>query len=187
MRERKWDDFTALFGGKIPKQGPEPNAAHNVEGEERKARSPCRWPGTLPGGEIERGADMGNTDTAQWTTTRLWFGVGAGRAACGSAREAAMTSRRQVRDGFDPIADRWKVCRIIPNFETVTRTCHETLGEGWNSGHHARWLSGFELHIFPRIGTKPVDQLDSACVVAALSPIWREIDDVRRTDRVSAE
>lgn len=103
------------------------------------------------------------------------------------AREAAMTSRRQVRDGFDPIADRWKVCRIIPNFETVTRTCHETLGEGWNSGHHARWLSGFELHIFPRIGTKPVDQLDSACVVAALSPIWREIDDVRRTDRVSAE
>ncbi|HJT39104.1 MAG TPA: integrase arm-type DNA-binding domain-containing protein [Sphingobium sp.] len=96
------------------------------------------------------------------------------------AREAAVALRRQVRDGFDPIAERRKARKIIPSFESATRTCHETLGEGWNSGHHARWLSGFELHVFPRIGTKPVDQVDSACVVAALSPIWLEIPETAR-------
>ena len=91
------------------------------------------------------------------------------------AREAAMTLRRQVRDGFDPIAERRKARIIVPNFEAAARACHEALGEGWNSGHFARWLSGFELHIFPRIGQKPVDQVDSACVVSALSGIWLQI------------
>jgi integrase len=96
------------------------------------------------------------------------------------AREAAAILRRQVRDGFDPVAERRKACKIIPSFEAATRTCHETLGDGWKVGHHARWLGGFEKHVFPRIGTKPVDQVDSACVVEALSPIWLEIPETAR-------
>ena len=85
------------------------------------------------------------------------------------AREAAVTLRRRVREGCDPIAERRQARRMAPNFETAARACHAALGEGWISGHYARWLSGFELHIFPRIGKKPVDQVDSACVVYALS------------------
>lgn len=96
------------------------------------------------------------------------------------AREAAMTLRRKVREGADPIAERRKARIIVPNFEAAARACHAALGEGWNSGHYARWLSGFELHIFPRIGKKPVDQVDSACVVAALSPIWLQIPESAR-------
>lgn len=96
------------------------------------------------------------------------------------AREAATALRRQVRDGFDPVAERRKARKIIPSFESATRTCHETLGDGWKDGHHARWLSGFENHVFPRIGAKPVDQVDSACVVEALSPIWLEIPETAR-------
>jgi len=96
------------------------------------------------------------------------------------ARTAAAELRRQVRDGFDPVAERKKARKIIPSFEAATRTCHETLGDGWKDGHHARWLSGFERHVFPRIGKKSVDHVDSACVVEALSPIWLEIPETAR-------
>lgn len=96
------------------------------------------------------------------------------------AREAAMTLRRKVREGDDPIAERRKARIIVPNFEAAARACHAALGEGWISGHYARWLSGFELHIFPRIGKKPVDQVDSACVVFALSAIWLQIPESAR-------
>jgi len=96
------------------------------------------------------------------------------------ARTAAAELRRRVRDGFDPVAERQKARKVIPTFEAATRTCHETLGDGWKDGHHARWLSGFERHLFPRIGKKPVDKVDSACVVEALSPIWLEIPETAR-------
>lgn len=96
------------------------------------------------------------------------------------AREAATALRRRVREGFDPIAERRKARMIAPNFETATRACYEALREGWKGGHHAKWLSSFEKHVFPRIGTKPVDRVDSACVVEALSPIWLEIPETAR-------
>ena len=68
------------------------------------------------------------------------------------ARTAAAELRRRVRDGFDPVAERRKARKVIPTFEAATRSCHETLGDGWKDGHHSRWLSGFERHLFPRIG-----------------------------------
>jgi integrase len=96
------------------------------------------------------------------------------------AREAAAILRRRVREGFDPVSERRKARVIIPTFESATRFCHQTLGDGWKDGHHTRWLGGFEKHIFPRIGGKPVDQVDSACVVHALSPIWLTIPETAR-------
>lgn len=109
------------------------------------------------------------------------FGLGSAYdVSLAEAREAAALLRRQVRDGFDPVAERRKARKIIPTFEAATRSCHETLGDGWKQGHHARWLSGFERHIFPHIGKKPVDQVDSACVVGALSSIWLEVPETAR-------
>jgi integrase len=96
------------------------------------------------------------------------------------AREAAVTLRRQVREGFDPIAEKRDARKIAPTFEVATHACYETLREGWKGGHHAKWLSSFEKHVFPHIGNKPVDRVDSACVVDALSPIWLEIPETAR-------
>lgn len=96
------------------------------------------------------------------------------------AREAAVTLRRRVREGFDPIAERRKERKIAPTFEAATRACYEALREGWKGGHHAKWLSSFEKHVFPRIGTKLVDQVDSARVVEALTPIWLNIPETAR-------
>jgi len=109
------------------------------------------------------------------------YGLGSAHdVSLADARTAAAELRRRVRDGFDPVAERRKAQKIIPTFEAATRTCHETLGDGWKDGHHARWLSGFERHLFPRIGKKPVNKVDSSCVVEALSPIWLEIPETAR-------
>jgi integrase len=96
------------------------------------------------------------------------------------ARDAAAALRRQVREGIDPVAERRKLRKVVPSFETAARDCYEALKEGWKNRRHANWISSLENHAFPLIGTRPVDQVDSAAVVEVLSPIWLEIPDTAR-------
>ena len=96
------------------------------------------------------------------------------------ARDAAMVLRRQVREGGDPVAERRKAHKVVPSFETAARDCYEALKEGWKNRRYANWISSLENHVFPLIGTKPVDQVDSIVVVEVLSPIWLEIPETAR-------
>ncbi|MDQ8757640.1 Arm DNA-binding domain-containing protein [Sphingosinicella sp. LHD-64] len=97
------------------------------------------------------------------------------------AREAAVALRRQVRLGIDPVAERRRLHKVVPSFETAARDCYEALKEGWKNRRHANWISSLENHVFPLIGTTPVDQVDSASVVEVLSPIWLEIPETARS------
>lgn len=109
------------------------------------------------------------------------YGLGSGQeVTLAEAREAATALRRKVREGNDPIAERRRARKIIPSFETATRDCYEALKEGWKNKRHANWISSFENHVFPVIGKRPVDKVDSACVVDVLSPIWLTIPDSAR-------
>lgn len=96
------------------------------------------------------------------------------------ARDAAAALRRQVREGVDPVAERRKSRKVVPSFETAARDCYEALKEGWKNQRHANWISSLENHVFPLIGTKPVDQVNSVIVVDVLSPIWLEIPETAR-------
>ncbi|MFA7585195.1 MAG: integrase arm-type DNA-binding domain-containing protein [Novosphingobium sp.] len=96
------------------------------------------------------------------------------------AREAAMALRRRVREGADPVAERRRARKVIPNFEQAARDCYEALREGWKNKRHANWISSLENHVFPEIGTKRVNEVDSPCVVEVLSPIWLEIPETAR-------
>src|SRR3546814_13827834 len=82
------------------------------------------------------------------------------------AREAAIALRRKVREGCDPVAERRKARKVVPNFEKAARDCYEALKEGWKNRRHTNWVSSLENHVFPVIGKKPVDQVDSAAVLA---------------------
>ena len=88
--------------------------------------------------------------------------------------------RRQVRLGVDPVAERRKSRKVVPSFERATRECYEALKDGWKNRRYANWISSFENHVFPLIGSKPVDQVDSALVVEVLTPIWLEIPETAR-------
>lgn len=96
------------------------------------------------------------------------------------ARDAAAALRRQVRIGVDPVAERRMSRKVVPSFETAARHCYEALKEGWKNQRHANWISSFENHVFPVIGTRPVDAVDSTAVLEVLSPIWLEIPDTSR-------
>jgi integrase len=96
------------------------------------------------------------------------------------ARDAAAALRRQVREGVDPVAERRKSRKVTPSFETAARDCYGALKEGWKNRRHANWISSLENHVFPVIGTKPVDQVNSVVVVEVLSPIWLEIPETAR-------
>jgi integrase len=96
------------------------------------------------------------------------------------ARDAAAALRRRVREGVDPVAERRKSRKVVPSFETAARTCYDAMKEGWKNQRHASWISSLENHVFPLIGTKPVNEVDSACVVEVLSPIWLDIADTAR-------
>ncbi|NJO32237.1 MAG: integrase arm-type DNA-binding domain-containing protein [Rhodospirillales bacterium] len=96
------------------------------------------------------------------------------------ARDAAAALRRQVRTGIDPVAERRISRKVVPSFETAARNCYEALKEGWKNRRHANWISSFENHVFPIIGTRPVDAVDSSAVLEVLLPIWMEIPDTAR-------
>ena len=65
----------------------------------------------------------------------------------------------------------------MPSFETAARACYESMRAGWKNKRHESWISSLTNHVFPMIGSKPVDEIDSALVCEALSPIWLEIPD----------
>lgn len=89
------------------------------------------------------------------------------------ARDKADAYRRMVRAGLDPVIEREKAAVSIPTFESAARACHEKLKSGWrNKKHTDSWLACLVSHVFPAIGSKPVDAVDSAAVRDLLEPIW---------------
>lgn len=96
------------------------------------------------------------------------------------ARIGAAELRKQVRAGLDPVAERRRGHIVIPDFETAARDCYDALKDGWKNRRHASWISSLENHVFPTIGTVPVDEVDSAVVRDVLEPIWLAIPDTAR-------
>ena len=106
------------------------------------------------------------------------FGLGSLRdVSLAEARDAAADLRRQVRRGGDPVAEKRAGKRTIPSFETAARACYESMRAGWKNKRHESWISSLTNHVFPMIGSKPVDEIDSALVCEVLAPIWLEIPD----------
>lgn len=109
------------------------------------------------------------------------FGLGpAHDVSLSDARIMAADLRKMVRSGADPAAERPKRRKAAPTFEKVTRACYEAMKGGWKDQRHASWLSSFERHVFPLIGAKPVNSVDSAAVLAVLEPIWLVIPDTAK-------
>ena len=89
------------------------------------------------------------------------------------AREAALAMRKVAKAGGDPLADRRKAKRIVPSFEEASRKVHEEHAPAWkNAKHGQQWINTLRDYAFPIIGSRRVDQIDSADILKVLSPIW---------------
>jgi integrase len=99
------------------------------------------------------------------------------------ARDKADAYRRMAKAGIDPVEERKRKPAYVPNFEKAARDCHEELKAGWrNKRHTDSWLACLVTYVFPVIGTKPVDVVDSIMVRDLLAPIW--IDKAETSRRI---
>jgi integrase len=89
------------------------------------------------------------------------------------ARDKAVEYRKLARAGGDPLAEKRKSSRVVPTFEAAARSVHAEHAKGWRSGkHESEWLKTLEQHSFPVIGSRRVDQIETADILRILAPIW---------------
>ena len=104
------------------------------------------------------------------------------------ARAAAFDNRKLARAGGDPLA--LKRRPDIPTFEDAAQTVIDIHKPTWRDGGKSagQWSASLRQHAFPRLGTKRVDTITTADVMAVLLPIWTEKAETARRvrQRISA-
>jgi integrase len=96
------------------------------------------------------------------------------------ARCAASDARVLCQQGIDPIeqrdgqraAQRLEKARSI-SFEECTTLYFEANKAAWRNAQHTRdWELSLKNHVFPKIGSLPVADIDVAMVLKVLEPMW---------------
>lgn len=100
-------------------------------------------------------------------------------------RERADEWRAVLASGLDPIREREKrreqsaVSRIT--LAEVSRICFEAKkAELKDGGRTGRWFSPLEIHVLPRLGARPVEDLTQNHIRDVLAPIWNTKDETAR-------
>ena len=115
---------------------------------------------------------------------RRELGLGAvGLVSLAEAREVALANRKLARSGGDPLADKRRAAGV-PTFAEAARRVVEQKQGGWRGRWHAHnWLRSLERYAFPRIGKRPVSEVNSADVLEILAPIWHSKAETARAVR----
>lgn len=93
------------------------------------------------------------------------------------ARSEVEKWRRVVATGNDAIRQRDRQRREVevtrPTLEFVARACFEARKADLKGGGSAgRWFSPLEIHVMPKIGDVPIEEVSQNILKDALSPIW---------------
>ena len=100
------------------------------------------------------------------------------------AREVALTNRRNVRAGGDPLGDKRRARATAMTFEEAAHEVFELRRPGWRNAKHAeQWITTLEQFVFPRIGARSVAEVEAVDVLAVLSPIWHDKPETARRVR----
>lgn len=117
---------------------------------------------------------------------RREMGLGSAESvSLAEARQKAAIARAQLALGVDPIRDRHKQARLASRadstFARMAAECFEARkAELRGDGLAGRWFSPLELHVIPKIGKTPVEEIDARAIRDCLAPIWHEKADVAR-------
>ncbi len=99
------------------------------------------------------------------------------------AREKAGLLRTAAKSGLDPIEERDRGRRTVPNFKDVAKDTHEALKEGWSVKGAKTFLSSLQNHAFPTMGDKRIDNISADDISIVLAPIWTTKPDMARKVR----
>jgi integrase len=101
------------------------------------------------------------------------------------AREKAAELRRRVKDGIDPLQQReadaaaaraaeQKAAARAKTFRDVADLFISAHEAGWrNPKHREQWRNTLATYVHPHMGDLPVGEVETAHVMAALTPIWK--------------
>ncbi|GAD57221.1 tyrosine-type recombinase/integrase [Limimaricola cinnabarinus] len=129
---------------------------------------------------------------AQWVLRLTVHGrrreMGLGRLSDVSLKEARAQAekwRAMVRDGQDPIKERERRKRDAARPENTLRNIALDAFESRKAdlkgdGAAGRWFTPLELHVLPKLGKVPVEQLDQQDIKNTLAPIWHAKADTAR-------
>ena len=88
------------------------------------------------------------------------------------ARELALANRMLARSGGDPLSEKRRV-QGVPTFAEAAQRVLEQKRDGWRGRWHAQtWIRSMERYAFPRIGNRPMSEVNTADVLEILTPIW---------------
>ena len=115
---------------------------------------------------------------------RRELGLGAaGLVSLAEAREVALANRKLARSGGDPLAEKRRAVGV-PTFAEAARRVIEQKRGGWRGKYHAHnWLRSLERYAFPRIGKRPVSEVNAADLLEILTPIWHSKAETARAVR----
>ena len=88
------------------------------------------------------------------------------------ARELALANRMLARSGGDPLSEERRV-QGVPTFAEAAERVLEQKRGGWRGRWHAQnWWNSMERYAFPRIGRRPVSDVNTTDMLEILTPIW---------------
>ena len=130
------------------------------------------------------------TGTRSWVQRLVIRGrrreLGLGAAALvplAKAREQALANRMLARSGGDPLSEKRRV-QGIPTFAEAAQRVLDQKRDGWRGRWHAQnWIRSLERYAFPRIGNRPVSEVNTADVLEILTPIWHVKSETARAVR----
>lgn len=102
-----------------------------------------------------------------------------------AARSATEQWRAVVASGRDPIKERERQARLEARSDTTLRVIALAAFEARKAelkgdGKAGRWFSPLELHILPKLGAVPVQEIDQRDIVNVLAQIWHTKADTAR-------
>ena len=102
------------------------------------------------------------------------------------ARDRAAEARRLIANGEDPIS---KKRQTKPKtFKDAALELIESKRPGWkNAKHAAQWTATLQAHVFPKIGQMQVSKIETADVIATLTPIWTKTPETANRVRQRVE
>lgn len=94
-----------------------------------------------------------------------------------TARETADHWRKLAANGVDPIKEREREARERARTDNTLRKIAVEAFEARKAelrgdGKAGRWFSPLELHVLPKLGKVPVEEIDQRDIRDALAPIW---------------
>lgn len=151
---------------------------------------------SLPSGLYGDGAGLWlkkqSANAGQWFVRISLFGTrremglgGINKVSLKEARQMADDARRLARDGIDPVSarevQRIEAKRDLRTFQDVALDAFEARkAELRGDGKAGRWLSPLEVHVFPRLGSRPIAKVNQIDLRDVLAPLWHTKADVAR-------